>query len=98
MTYDSRIPVIIAERLPIPQDTELNNTRYYSSYYPVVDSLYKKLKEGHIVYENKKGEEKQSRDWYFRVPFKYLGILDLSKEKNNFLLPEKKLNNYGRQI
>ena len=53
---------------------------------------YMKLKEGHIVYENKKGEEKQSRDWYFRVPFKYFGILDLSKEKNNFLLPEKKFS------
>jgi len=54
--------------------------------------IYKKLKEGYIVYENKKGEEKQSRDWYFRVPFKYLGILDLSKEKNNFISPEKKFS------
>jgi archaellum component FlaC len=44
-TYNSRIPLIFVKRFPVPADIKVTNERYYSSYYPVVDSLYKKLKE-----------------------------------------------------
>lgn len=44
LNYNSRTPMIIVKKYPIPKDTEISNEIYYQTYLPVTDSLYTQLK------------------------------------------------------
>ena len=52
--------------------------------------FYEENDMSNLVYTNKAGEEKEGRNWFFRVPFKYSGTIDLSKIENEVVIPDEK--------
>lgn len=44
LNYNSRTPIVIVKKYPIPKDTEISNENYYQTYLPIPDSLYTKIK------------------------------------------------------
>jgi hypothetical protein len=91
LKYSSGSPVIIGKMWPIPDTIKITNPRYYETYYPVVDSLYKKLKaEGSDISEIWILPYKYSNGKY--ILKKFLTFEEYLKEVK-VLISNKMLNN-----
>jgi hypothetical protein len=51
LNYNSRMPIVIVKKYPIPKDIEITNDKFYEQYVPVSDSLYNKIKDSDNVQE-----------------------------------------------
>ena len=45
LKFNTNYPIVMINKTPIPEGTDITNEKYYSTYIPINDSLYSKLKE-----------------------------------------------------
>lgn len=45
LKFNTSYPIVMINKTPIPEGTDITNEKYYSTYIPINDTLYSKLKE-----------------------------------------------------
>jgi hypothetical protein len=94
LNYNSRTPIVIVKKYPVPKDTEISNENYYQTYLPIPDSLYTKIKNNNGNVEEVwlipigNGLKKVVKFEDYLLEIKRLVIQSITK--NNYLMEKEK--------